>query len=63
MIISTHQIASPTEVADRVAFLSQGAIIEEGVAHEVLTNPRHPLNRAVSKRMEADKTPAVETVR
>jgi polar amino acid transport system permease protein len=61
MIISTHQIRFADEVADRVAFLSQGAIIEEGAAHEVLTNPRHPLTARFLSRMEADKTPAPET--
>jgi len=42
MIISTHQLRFADEVADRVVFLSGGAIIEEGPAHEVLTNPRNP---------------------
>jgi polar amino acid transport system permease protein len=63
MIISTHQIRFADEVADRVAFLSQGAIIEEGPAHEVLTNPRHPLTARFLSVMEADKAPAPETVR
>jgi polar amino acid transport system permease protein len=61
MIISTHQIRFADEVADRVAFLSQGTIIEEGPAHEVLTNPRHPLTARFLSVMEADKTPAPET--
>jgi polar amino acid transport system permease protein len=63
MIISTHQIRFADEVADRVAFLSQGAIIEEGPAHEVLTHPRHPLTARFLSLMEADKAPAPETVR
>jgi polar amino acid transport system permease protein len=57
MIISTHQIRFADEVADRVAFLSGGAIIEEGPAHEVLTNPRHPLTARFLSVMEADKAP------
>ncbi|PIT02286.1 ABC transporter permease [Bradyrhizobium nitroreducens] len=57
MIISTHQIRFADEVADRVAFLSGGAIIEEGPAHEVLTNPRNPLTARFLSVMEADKTP------
>ncbi|MDA9400632.1 amino acid ABC transporter permease/ATP-binding protein [Bradyrhizobium sp. CCBAU 45389] len=61
MIISTHQIRFADEVADRVAFLSGGAIIEEGPAHEVLSNPRHTLTARFLSVMEADKTP--ETVR
>jgi len=61
MIISTHQIRFADEVADRVAFLSGGAIIEEGTAHEVLSNPRNPLTARFLNVMEADKTP--DTVR
>ena len=57
MIISTHQIRFADEVADRVAFLSGGTIIEEGPAHEVLSNPRNPLTARFLSVMEADKTP------
>jgi polar amino acid transport system permease protein len=57
MIISTHQIRFADEVADRVAFLSGGAIVEEGPAHEVLSNPRHPLTARFLSVMEADKAP------
>jgi polar amino acid transport system permease protein len=61
MIISTHQIRFADEVADRVAFLNDGTILEEGPAHEVLSNPRHPVTARFLSVMEADKTP--ETVR
>jgi polar amino acid transport system permease protein len=57
MIISTHQIRFADEVADRVAFLSGGVILEEGPAHEVLTNPRNPLTARFLSVMEADKAP------
>jgi polar amino acid transport system permease protein len=57
MIISTHQIRFADEVADRVAFLSGGAILEEGPAHEVLSSPRHPVTARFLSVMEADKTP------
>jgi polar amino acid transport system permease protein len=57
MIISTHQIRFADEVADRVAFLSGGAIVEEGPAHEVLSHPRHPLTARFLSVMEADKAP------
>ncbi len=57
MIIATHQIRFADEVADRVAFLSGGSIIEEGPAHEVLHRPRHPLTQRFLSIMEADKAP------
>jgi polar amino acid transport system permease protein len=57
MIISTHQIRFADEVADRVAFLSGGVILEEGPAHEVLTNPRHPVTQRFLSVMDADRQP------
>ncbi|MDB5611599.1 MAG: amino acid transporter ATP-binding protein family / amino acid transporter rane [Bradyrhizobium sp.] len=58
MIISTHQLRFADEVADRVVFLSGGSIIEEGPAHEVLTNPRHPTTARFLSVMETDKPAA-----
>jgi len=55
MIISTHQIRFADEVADRVAFLSGGAILEMGPAHEVLTRPRHPTFQRFLSVMEVDR--------
>src|SRR6201999_4268166 len=40
MIISTHQLRFAEEVAYRVLLLSGGAIVEEGPARDVLTNPK-----------------------
>jgi polar amino acid transport system permease protein len=57
MIIATHQIRFADEVADRVAFLSGGTILEEGPAHEVLSNPRHPVTARFLSVMEPDKVP------
>jgi polar amino acid transport system ATP-binding protein len=42
MLIVTHEMAFAKEVADRVIFLDQGVIAEEGKAREVLSNPRNP---------------------
>jgi polar amino acid transport system permease protein len=57
MIIATHQIRFADEVADRVAFLSGGSILEQGPAHEVLTNPRHPVTVRFLSVMDGDKAP------
>ena len=43
MIISTHQLRFADEVADRIVFLSGGAIVEEGPAHELLTQNVEPV--------------------
>ena len=55
MIISTHQIRFADEVADRVVFLSGGAILEDGPAHETLKRPRHPAFARFLSVMEADR--------
>ena len=57
MIISTHQLRFADEVADRVAFLTGGSIIEEGPAHDVLTRPRNPITQRFLSVVEADHKP------
>ena len=42
LIIVTHEIGFAREVADRVVFLEQGEILEEGTPNQVLSTPRHP---------------------
>ena len=59
MIISTHQLRFADEVADRVVFMSGGAVVEEGPAHEILTHPRHPLTMRFLNVMGADSRLAV----
>jgi len=41
MLIVTHEVSFAREVADRVVFMADGAIVEEGAAKQVLTAPRH----------------------
>jgi polar amino acid transport system permease protein len=59
MIISTHQLRFAAEVADRVMFLSGGRVIEEGLAHDVLTRPRHPLTARFLRVMGADQVTVI----
>ena len=54
MIISTHQLRFAKEVADRVIFLSNGMVTEEGPAQDVLTRPRHPLTARFLQVMGAE---------
>lgn len=39
MVVVTHEIAFAREVADRVVFMADGMIVEQGNAREVLANP------------------------
>ena len=40
MIVVTHEIGFAREVADRVVFMDDGVIVEQGPPAEVLDNPR-----------------------
>ncbi|OWY08394.1 glutamine ABC transporter ATP-binding protein [Thioclava sp. F42-5] len=41
MLVVTHEMAFAKEVSDRVLFMDQGLIVEDGPAEQVLTNPTH----------------------
>ena len=41
MVVVTHEISFAREVSDRVVFLNQGMIIEEGTPSDVIDNPRN----------------------
>ena len=42
MVVVTHEMGFAREVADRVIFMSNGKIIEEGSPDEIFTNPQDP---------------------
>jgi polar amino acid transport system ATP-binding protein len=46
MVVVTHEMGFAREVADNVAFMDEGVVVEEGVPSEVLGNPRHERTRA-----------------
>ncbi|WP_291049415.1 amino acid ABC transporter ATP-binding protein [Herbiconiux sp.] len=41
LIVVTHEIGFAREVADRVVFIDEGLIVEEGTPAEVLSNPKN----------------------
>jgi polar amino acid transport system ATP-binding protein len=51
MMVVTHEMSFAREVADRVLFLDQGVIAEEGKARDVLTNPRNPRTQDFLRRV------------
>jgi ABC-type polar amino acid transport system ATPase subunit len=51
MIVVTHEIGFAKEVADRVAFMHDGEIVEIGPPQEVLVNPRHEGTKAFLSRV------------
>lgn len=46
MVIVTHEIAFAREVADRVIFMRDGVVVEDGPAREVIDAPREAATRA-----------------
>jgi len=51
MIVVTHEIGFAKEVADRVAFMADGQIVELGPPEEVLVDPRHERTRQFLARV------------
>lgn len=50
MVIVTHEMLFARDVADRVIFMDEGVIIEEGRAGEVIDNPKNPRTRSFLAR-------------
>ncbi|MBO8162678.1 MAG: amino acid ABC transporter ATP-binding protein [Brevibacillus sp.] len=42
MVVVTHEMGFAREVADRVVFMDDGKIAEEGTPEQFFTNPQHP---------------------
>lgn len=42
MVVVTHEMGFAREVADRVLFMDEGVIVEEGTPEEVFGNPKNP---------------------
>ena len=51
MIVVTHEMGFAREVGDRMLFMDEGAIVEEGVPAEVLSAPREERTRRFLSRV------------
>jgi ABC-type polar amino acid transport system ATPase subunit len=45
MVVVTHEMGFAREVSDRVVFMEDGRIVEEGTAEQVFTNPKEDRTR------------------
>jgi polar amino acid transport system ATP-binding protein len=46
MVVVTHEMGFAREVGDRVVFMDDGVVVEQGVPSEVFANPRHDRTKA-----------------
>jgi polar amino acid transport system ATP-binding protein len=51
MILATHQMAFARQIADRVVFLDQGTIVEQGPAESFFANPQQARTKAFLERI------------
>jgi peptide/nickel transport system ATP-binding protein len=47
MIFVTHDLGVAAQIADKVAVMYAGRIVEYGNVHDVLMNPQHPYTRGM----------------
>jgi polar amino acid transport system ATP-binding protein len=52
MIIVTHEIAFAAEICDRIVFMEDGRIVEEGPAEDIIHNPREDRTRLFLSRVK-----------
>jgi polar amino acid transport system ATP-binding protein len=46
MVVVTHEMGFAREVGDRVIFMDEGMIVEEGTPEEIFTRPKHPRTKS-----------------
>jgi polar amino acid transport system ATP-binding protein len=51
MIVVTHEMGFAREVADRIAFMDEGVVLEEGQPQELLRSPQHERTKAFLGRI------------
>ncbi len=47
LLLITHDLGVVAEIADRVVVMQNGAVVEQGMAHDVYKNPRHAYTKAL----------------
>ena len=53
MLLATHEMTFAREVADKVVFLEQGCILEEGPPSQIFGNPREERTKEFLKKILA----------
>lgn len=58
MIVVTHEVRFAREVADRVVFMDEGVIVEQGPPEQVIDNPQHERTKRFLRVVERTKEAA-----
>lgn len=56
VLLITHDLGVVMEVADRLAVMYAGRIVEQGSADQILTSPKHPYTEALLRSMPQGST-------
>jgi len=62
LLFITHSLPVVAEIADRVAVMYAGEILEEGPTAEIFADPRHPYTAALLRSAPKDDGPAPEGI-
>ena len=54
MIVVTHEMAFAQEVADRIVFIDEGLIVEEGTAKDIINNPQNKRTKLFLSRFHSN---------
>lgn len=60
MVVVTHEMEFAKNVSDKVVFMDQGVIAEEGDPRQIFTNPKKPRTREFLSRYLEDKPDQVQ---
>jgi polar amino acid transport system ATP-binding protein len=51
MLIATHEMSFARDIADRVCFLDEGVILEQGLPEQILSEPKEPRTQQFLQRI------------
>ena len=54
MVVVTHEISFARDISDRVIFMENGVIVEEGASIDVFKRPRQERTRAFLRTLDHD---------
>lgn len=62
MVIVTHEMGFARDVSDRVLFMADGYVVEEGKPEQIFTAPQHKRTKAFLSRLLALRRPTIKNI-